>query len=72
MIDSTLLLWHYLFPLPYIGSYEPFSEENVDQFERSSDSIKDSPFSDLRSSYRQTIIDFIIRSRIRDSGAELG
>jgi len=54
------------------GSYEPFREEAMSIFERSSDSRQDSSFCILRSSDRQKIIDFIICSRIRDSGAELG
>jgi hypothetical protein len=60
------------------GSFAPFREETWQMFESRED-ILDVPniyrngmASLLRSKDRQMIIDFIIGSRIRDSGAELG
>jgi hypothetical protein len=59
------------------GQYAPFREDTMDQFRPlSNDDLEAPKNSDIampfRSSHRQTIIDFIIGSRIRDSGAELG
>ena len=55
------------------GWYEPFNEETKSQFLPSGDPCMDDPSSCLfRSSDRQTVINFIIQSRFRDSGAELG
>jgi hypothetical protein len=59
------------------GYYAPFHEKMVNMFLPSDDckirfpgaSVGSSLF---KSSHRQRIIDFIIRSRIRDTGAELG
>jgi hypothetical protein len=63
---------------PFSGSLVPFREDTADLF-RPLDDPLDVPAvyegkmaSLLRSKYRQAIIDFIIGSRIRDSGAELG
>ncbi|CAB9508405.1 Anoctamin-10 [Seminavis robusta] len=59
------------------GSFAPFREDSIEQFRPVNDDLE-SPFYQyqaatlFRSSHRQTIIDFIIGSRIRDSGAELG
>ena len=69
----SLILNHMLHHISYgLGTYDQFREENMSMFECSSDSLIDSPSNLFRSSDRQRIIDFIIRSRIRDSGAELG
>ena len=67
------------------GSFTPFREEMIDDYDSMIDPLEDTPATMLswfyhnhyynfqfRSSIRQTIIDFIIGSRIRDSGAELG
>jgi Calcium-activated chloride channel len=64
------------------GSFAPFREDMMDDFAPMVDPLEDPPphppadvhydFYQFRSSIRQTIIDFIIGSRIRDSGAELG
>ena len=60
------------------GTYAPFREKMISHFVptdelASKKSLNGSTGATLfRSSDRQTIIDFIIRSRIRDSGAELG
>jgi hypothetical protein len=59
------------------GSFAPFRENAFHTFQPLNDEL-DAPKSILeaaslfRSSDRQKVIDFIIRSRIRDSGAELG
>jgi len=59
------------------GSYAPFHEDAAHIFESTEDLLdipkvyRDGMASLLRSKDRQTIIDFIIGSRIRDSGAEL-
>jgi hypothetical protein len=59
------------------GSFAPFRENAIAQFQPLNEE-KDhlngmsEGASLFRSSQRQTVIDFIIRSRIRDSGAELG
>lgn len=61
----------------FLGSFAPFREHSLAIFQPLNDSL-DTPSTLhaaaalFRSSERQTIIDFIIRSRIRDSGAELG
>lgn len=58
------------------GYFEPFQEKLIDRFQEGIGSdcqrrcSSDTP-SIFRSSVRQNIIDFIINSRIRDSGAEL-
>ena len=56
------------------GSFAPFREDMADLYQDLNDSLESSPLTgfQFRSSLRQTIIDFIIGSRIRDSGAELG
>ena len=58
------------------GSYAPFREEMIDMYQSQADPLEGSYLDDryfhFRSSIRQSIIDFIIGSRIRDSGAELG
>lgn len=59
------------------GSFAAFRENDISSFEPLDDPLETpSPYLDgaslFRSSDRQKIIDFIIRSRIRDSGAELG
>jgi len=59
------------------GDFAPFREDMIDDFKSEkdpSDVLPDhnKPDFQFRSSIRQTIIDFIIGSRIRDSGAELG
>jgi len=57
------------------GTFEPFKESLISHYlpTDESSSVRLTNESALfRSSDRQTIIDFIIRSRIRDSGAELG
>ena len=58
------------------GSFAPFREDMMDFFEGLKDPLEspsnfDSSYCPFRSSLRQTIIDFIVGSRIRDSGAEL-
>lgn len=58
------------------GNFAPFREDSIDHFSPTSDDVEALGYSDqasslFRSSHRQTIIDFIIGSRIRDSGAEL-
>mmetsp|Transcript_30511 Transcript_30511/g.45152 ORF Transcript_30511/g.45152 Transcript_30511/m.45152 type:complete len:1792 (+) Transcript_30511:81-5456(+) len=59
------------------GSYAPFRENSIDLYQPLNDEL-DAPkliFEDaslFRSSERQKVIDFIIKSRIRDTGAELG
>lgn len=59
------------------GGFAPFREDMMDMF-KSTDDLTETPHIDnvhsfhFRSSIRQSIIDFIISSRIRDSGAELG
>ena len=59
------------------GSFAPFRENDVGRFAQLNDEL-DAPKSIIeggslfRSEQRQKVIDFIIRSRIRDSGAELG
>jgi hypothetical protein len=60
------------------GTYVPFREDSAHLFQQLND-LKDVPAmyqgrmaALLRSKDRQNIIDFIIGSRIRDSGAELG
>ena len=55
------------------GNFAPFRENCVGIFAPLNDEL-DSPDADslFRSFQRQKVIDFIIRSRIRDSGAELG
>ena len=59
------------------GAFAPFRENAIAQFrsiceetEEAKSSLEGAAL--FRSSQRQTIIDFIIQSRIRDSGAELG
>jgi hypothetical protein len=59
------------------GSFAPFREDSLDIFQPLDDPSEFPPIHDkndflFRSSIRQTIIDFIIGSRYRDSGAELG
>ena len=60
------------------GTFAPFREDMVGLYQDLNDSLERSPYNSrdggfqFRSSFRQTIIDFIIGSRIRDSGAELG
>jgi len=60
------------------GDYAPFREDMISQFAPTDDGFVSCEHdvkqvvSLFRSSERQTIIDFIIGSRIRDSGAELG
>jgi len=56
------------------GFYAPFQENSVNQFVSSNDADRRNGRepSLFRSSERQQIIDFIIRSRIRNFGAELG
>lgn len=60
------------------GEYVPFREDIISQFVATDDGFVsreddvDRVMSLFRSSERQKIIDFIIGSRIRDSGAELG
>eukprot|EP00984_Skeletonema_dohrnii_P021133 scaffold10483_cov127-Skeletonema_dohrnii-CCMP3373.AAC.4 len=60
------------------GEYVPFREDIISQFSPTDDGFVsreddvDRVMSLFRSSERQKIIDFIIGSRIRDSGAELG
>ena len=59
------------------GQYAPFREDDIDQFRPLADDDLEAqshlhPLKLFRSAHRQTIIDFIIGSRIRDSGAELG
>mmetsp|Transcript_9876 Transcript_9876/g.14626 ORF Transcript_9876/g.14626 Transcript_9876/m.14626 type:complete len:1416 (-) Transcript_9876:162-4409(-) len=59
------------------GVYAPFRESMISQYLPTNDGVpresySSNPASLFRSSERQAIIDFIIRSRIRDSGAELG
>ena len=60
------------------GEYAPFREEMIPQFASTDDGFVSCEndvqklVSLFRSSERQKIIDFIIGSRIRDSGAELG
>jgi len=60
------------------GSFAPFREDTIDIFKPRYDAMDcpseylGKPASLLRSKDRQMIIDFIIGSRIRDSGAELG
>ena len=58
------------------GTYEAFRESQLERYlpsDEGTDTRRHSNESTLfRSSERQAIIDFIIRSRIRDSGAELG
>jgi len=55
------------------GNYVPFREDMIDLFEPIDNECEPGMLdSKLRSSLRQTIIDFIIGSRIRDTGAELG
>jgi len=60
------------------GEYVPFREDIISQFLPTDDGFvsreddMDRVMSLFRSSERQKIIDFIIGSRIRDSGAELG
>jgi Calcium-activated chloride channel len=55
------------------GKYAPFRESNLGLFCSLNDDL-DAPGGDpfFRSFQRQKVIDFIIRSRIRDSGAQLG
>jgi hypothetical protein len=55
------------------GNFVPFREDCVGIFAPLNDEL-DAPDADslFRSFQRQKVIDFIIRSRIRDSGAELG
>lgn len=55
------------------GNFAPFREGNVGIFAPLNDEL-DAPEGNslFRSCQRQKVIDFIIRSRIRDSGAELG
>ena len=58
------------------GDFAPFREDSIDHFRPISEDVEALGYSDqtsslFRSSHRQTIIDFIIGSRIRDSGAEL-
>ena len=56
------------------GSYIAFRESIRKKFTSVGDKVSkmDEDKVIFRSSERQTIIDFIVRSRIRDSGAELG
>jgi len=60
------------------GAFARFRENAIAQFQPICDDADVDPKAILegaalfRSSQRQTVIDFIIRSRIRDSGAELG
>ena len=60
------------------GEYAPFREDMINQFAPTDDGFVscendvERVVSLFRSSERQKIIDFIIGSRIRDSGAELG
>lgn len=58
------------------GSFEAFRESQLEHYLPSDEGTGTRSLSNgstlFRSSERQTIIDFIIRSRIRDSGAELG
>lgn len=59
------------------GSFAPFREDMLDVFQPLDDPLECAPIHDkndflFRSSIRQSIIDFIIGSRYRDSGAELG
>ena len=60
--------------IPCAGFYAPFQENSVNQFVSSNDADRRNGRepSLFRSSERQQIIDFIIRSRIRNFGAELG
>ena len=59
------------------GSFAPFREDVIDVFVPMDDPLEGSLHNHIyhdfqfRSSIRQTIIDFIVGSRIRDSGAEL-
>jgi hypothetical protein len=61
-----------------VGGFAPFREDTADVFKARCDPLECPPIyqgtmaSLLHSKDRQTIIDFIIGSRIRDSGAELG
>jgi Calcium-activated chloride channel len=59
------------------GSFAPFRQDMIDIFRPVDDPLEHCVAShpsdfQFRSCVRQAIIDFIIRSRIRDSGAELG
>ena len=59
------------------GAFAPFRENAIAQFRSICEETEDvkstlEGAALFRSSQRQTIIDFIIQSRIRDSGAELG
>lgn len=59
------------------GSFAPFKEDMLDLYQELNDPLEVTPGMDensfqFRSSFRQTIIDFIVGSRIRDTGAELG
>ena len=55
------------------GKFAPFRESNLGTFAPIHDELEaPEGFSLFRSCHRQKVIDFIIRSRIRDSGAELG
>jgi anoctamin-10 len=64
--------------LHFLGEYAPFREDMMSQFASTDDGFVSCENNDrklvslFRSSERQKIIDFIIGSRIRDSGAELG
>jgi hypothetical protein len=59
------------------GTFAPFREDLIDMFDPTVDPLEGPRLYgnldlQFRSSIRQAIIDFIIGSRIRDSGAELG
>ena len=59
------------------GSFAPFREDLMDAFQPLEDPLEFPPIHEkndfmFRSSVRQNIIDFIVGSRYRDSGAELG
>ena len=81
--DSSLFMSFHFSQFKFIqtiiaGEYAPFREDMISQFAPTDDGFVScdddvEEFASLfRSSERQKIIDFIIGSRIRDSGAELG
>lgn len=59
------------------GSFAPFREDMLDLYQMADDPLEALPHMEkmpvfpFRSSIRQTIVNFIVGSRIRDSGAEL-
>ena len=81
MAESKCFSYHHMIPLIVLllaGDYAPFREDMISQFAPTDDGFVSCEndvekfISLFRSSERQKIIDFIIGSRIRDSGAELG